>query len=62
MDITAQTEICNADIGIGANLNLYDLINSGDNNGTWVELDNSGTSGGFINLDFNGVKSGRLSV
>ena len=39
-------------------MNLYDLILSGDNNGTWEDLDNSGASGLFDNINFDGVAAG----
>ena len=39
-------------------LNLYDLIQSGDTNGTWEDADNSGAVGLFNDLNFNTIPAG----
>jgi gliding motility-associated-like protein len=49
--------LCNTTAG-GSVLNLYDLVLSGDMNGTWQDVDNSGATGLFNNLDFKGVTAG----
>jgi gliding motility-associated-like protein len=49
--------LCNTDAG-GSITNLYDLIISGDNTGTWTDTDNSGALGLFDNLNFNGIPPG----
>ena len=56
---TLQTtaELCNTQAG-GSVINLYDLILSGDMNGSWEDKDNSGAVGLFNNLDFTNIASG----
>ena len=49
--------ICNTTAG-GSVLNLYDLIISGDENGTWEDADQSGAVGLFDNLNFNAIPAG----
>ena len=55
--LQATTSLCNTIAG-GSVLNLYDLILSGDNTGTWDDTDNSGAVGLFTNLNFNNVAAG----
>src|SRR5690606_35265422 len=42
----------------GSIINLYDLVLSGDMNGSWEDADNSGASGTFDNLNFNNIPAG----
>ena len=56
-ELTTGPTLCNTDAG-GSLANLYDLIISGDNTGTWDDTDNSGALGLFDNLNFNGIPAG----
>ena len=56
-EIITGPELCNTAAG-GSITNLFDLITSGDNTGTWEDTDNSGALGLFDNLDFNGITPG----
>lgn len=49
--------LCNTQAG-GSVIDLYNLVISGDVNGTWQDLDNSGAVGLFTSLDFKGVAAG----
>ena len=49
--------LCNTEAG-GSLLNLFDLIISGDLNGTWEDVDQSGAVGLFNSLNFKGVAAG----
>jgi gliding motility-associated-like protein len=51
------TEICNTELS-GSFLNLYDLVIAGDMNGSWQDADNSGASGLFSNINFDGIPAG----
>ena len=55
--LTTDTSLCNTEAG-GSHLNLYDLIQSGDTNGTWEDVDNSGAVGLFNDLNFNTIAAG----
>ncbi len=55
--LNAGTALCNKQTA-GSTLNLYDLVLSGDTNGTWDDVDNSGATGLFDNLDFTNVSAG----
>ncbi len=55
--LQTDTSVCNTEAG-GSFLNLYDLIQSGDANGNWVDADNSGAAGLFNDLNFNGIPAG----
>lgn len=50
-------EICNTVAG-GSIVNLFDLISSGDTNGSWEDSDLSGAVGLFNNLDFTNITAG----
>ena len=52
--LTTDTSLCNTEAG-GSFLNLFDLIQSGDTNGTWEDVDNSGAVGLFNDLNFNTI-------
>jgi gliding motility-associated-like protein len=52
-----NTSTCNTNAG-GSVLNLYDLILTGDMNGTWEDADNSGAVGLFNNLNFDAIAPG----
>ncbi|HZV69044.1 MAG TPA: gliding motility-associated C-terminal domain-containing protein [Saprospiraceae bacterium] len=58
---TAQLQstdtLCNTTAGNSV-LNLYDLVLSGDVNGNWQDLDQSGAVGLFNHLDFNLIPAG----
>lgn len=49
--------VCNTTAG-GSVINFYTLILAGDMSGSWTDADNSGASGPFTALDFNGVAAG----
>lgn len=55
--IQNTVSLCNTTAG-GSVIDLFSLITSGDMNGNWVDIDNSGAQGLFNNLDFNGVPAG----
>ena len=55
--LTTDTSLCNTEAG-GSFLNLFDLIQSGDMNGTWEDVDNSGAVGLFNDLNFNTIPAG----
>jgi len=55
--LQAGASLCNTSAG-GSVINLYSLVLSGDMNGTWQDIDNSGAVGLFNNLDFKGVTAG----
>ncbi len=56
---TVQTSasLCNTIAG-GSVINLFDLVTAGDMNGSWMDVNNSGASGQFTNLNFNGIVAG----
>ncbi len=55
--VLTEAELCNTEAG-GSIINLYDLVLSGDMNGSWEDADNSGASGTFDNLNFNNIPAG----
>jgi gliding motility-associated-like protein len=55
--VSPDTSLCNTTAG-GSILNLYDLIYSGDMNGSWADADQSGAVGLFDNLNFNNITAG----
>lgn len=55
--VAANVNICNSS-SQGSVLNLFDLISSGDTNGVWTDIDNSGATGSATGLDFNGLAPG----
>lgn len=55
--LQTQAELCNTEAG-GSIINLYDLVLSGDINGNWEDVDNSGAVGFFNNLNFNNIDAG----
>ncbi len=55
--LQSDTSVCNTEAG-GSFLNLYDLIQSGDTNGNWEDVDNSGAVGLFSDLNFDGIPAG----
>lgn len=55
--VQGTASLCNTTAG-GSLINLFDLVTGGDMNGNWMDADNSGASGQFTNLDFNGVVAG----
>ncbi len=55
--LNAGAALCNKK-GVDSRINLYDLVVSGDMNGTWEDADNSGAAGLFDNLDFTNVAAG----
>lgn len=55
--LQTTASLCNTEAG-GAVINLYDLILSGDANGTWEDSDQSGAVGLFDNLDFKNIPAG----
>jgi hypothetical protein len=58
---TAQVEtgttLCNTIAG-GSVINMYSLVLAGDMNGTWMDVDNSGATGLFTNLNFTSIAAG----
>ncbi|MEZ5059634.1 MAG: hypothetical protein R2879_21580 [Saprospiraceae bacterium] len=51
--------VCNTDQnGDPTDINFSTLITAGDATGTWTDLDNSGATGSFPNLDFAGITPG----
>ena len=59
-ELLPTAEICNLAIK-GSVVNFTDLIISGNINGIWEDIDNSGASGDFPMLDFDGVTPGDYS-
>ncbi len=59
-NVEENTSICNTELS-GSMLDLYDLVISGDMTGTWEDLDGSGASGLFDNLNFDGVAPGNYN-
>ena len=55
--VQPTASVCNTTAG-GSVINLYSLIVSGDNGGSWQDLDGSGAVGLFTNLNFNNVPAG----
>ncbi|MBK9983411.1 MAG: gliding motility-associated C-terminal domain-containing protein [Saprospiraceae bacterium] len=55
--LQSTATLCNTQAG-GSIINLYDLVLSGDVNGSWQDLDNSGAAGLFNNLDFKNIAAG----
>ncbi|MBK9103821.1 MAG: gliding motility-associated C-terminal domain-containing protein [Saprospiraceae bacterium] len=55
--VQGTTQLCNTIAG-GSVINLYDLVLSGDMNGTWQDADQSGAVGLFTNLNFNNIPAG----
>lgn len=55
--LQTATTLCNTVAG-GSMIDLYDLILSGDVNGNWQDVDNSGAGGLFDNLNFASVPAG----
>jgi gliding motility-associated-like protein len=53
-------EICNTELS-GSFLNLYDLVIAGDMSGSWMDADNSGASGLFNNINFDGIPAGEYN-
>lgn len=60
IDMAPAKVVCNQSLpgSPSVTLDLSTYIISGDKNGTWVELGNSGASGTLPNLDFTGVAPG----
>jgi len=57
--ITNDVTVCNSTLqGLPVTMNFTGLITSGDNGGSWIDLDNSGASGTFPVLDFTGINPG----
>lgn len=57
--VTPNFEVCNTDQNNDpTTVDFSTLITAGDNNGTWVDLDNSGAVGNFPTLDFAGIAEG----
>jgi len=52
-----SASLCNTTAG-GSVINLYSLVLSGDMNGTWQDVDNSGAVGLFTSLDFKNIAAG----
>ena len=55
--LQSNPSVCNTSAG-GSIINLYDLILSGDTNGSWEDTDNSGAVGLFNDLNFNTIPAG----
>ncbi len=55
--VQATSSLCNTTAG-GSVINLFDLVTAGDMNGSWMDANNSGASGQFTNLNFDGVTAG----
>lgn len=55
--VSPSATLCNTVAG-GSMINLYDQLISGDINGSWQDVDNSGAVGLFTNLNFNGIPAG----
>ncbi len=57
--VTPATEVCNsAQSGNSTTLDFSTLITAGDMTGTWTDVDNSGATGTFPNLDFDNIAPG----
>lgn len=58
-EIAMNDVVCNTSVsGFPTTRNFNNYILNGDTNGFWTDVDNSGASGTFPNLDFNGVAPG----
>ncbi len=58
-DVTAADEVCNStSSGDPTTIDFSGLLTGGNLSGTWVDLDNSGATGTFPNLNFDGVTPG----
>jgi len=55
--LQTTASLCNTTAG-GSVIDLYSLVLTGDMNGTWQDLDNSGAVGLFNSLDFKGAAAG----
>ncbi|MDQ3016536.1 MAG: SprB repeat-containing protein, partial [Bacteroidota bacterium] len=55
--VQTSASLCNTTAG-GSIIDLFSLINSGDVNGNWQDVDNSGAVGLFDNLNFNNIPAG----
>src|SRR5690606_17131443 len=56
-EVTPVADACN-DSANGSIIDFNTLITAGDANGVWTDLDNSGASGTFPVLNFDGVQPG----
>ncbi len=57
--VTPTIEICNsAQSGNSTTIDFSTLITAGDMTGTWTDVDNSGATGTFPNLDFDNIAPG----
>ncbi len=56
-EVLPEVEICNLALK-GSTVNFAELVLGGDTNGIWSDIDNSGASGIFPILDFDGVTPG----
>ncbi|HLF65832.1 MAG TPA: gliding motility-associated C-terminal domain-containing protein [Saprospiraceae bacterium] len=56
-NVASVTDACN-DAANGSTINFAALITGGDTGGTWSDIDNSGASGNFPVLNFDGVPYG----
>ncbi len=56
-ELSTSTTICNTSAG-GSTLDFSSLISSGNELGSWNDLDGSGAIGAFPDLDFDGVLPG----
>ncbi len=55
--LQSTATLCNTQAG-GSVINLYDLVLSGDMNGSWTDIDQSGAAGLFNHLDFKNITAG----
>jgi len=55
--VTPNADICNGPGGPSV-LNFNTLVTGGDQNGSWADVQNSGATGSFPQLDFTGVVPG----
>ena len=54
-----KVEICNDhNSNYPTSLNLFELISGNDKYGNWIDINNSGASGNYYNLDFTKVQAG----
>lgn len=57
--ITPTLEVCDSDVtGESTAVDFSRLITDGDIGGNWADLDNSGATGSFPQLDFSGIATG----
>lgn len=60
--LTPEITICNSTLsGKTTIIDFNQLLLTGDKNGVWTDLDNSGASGAFPNLNFDGTIPGTYS-